>query len=174
MSCHFVLLVLRIPTGVMIRWKAGRLHTAHPDDPALGVYLWQLVTQPPKTFLHVDDRDENRFSLNPGCVSTFSRMHNSTWVVHHVTPQQLRCMWASDTQGGYVQYVSNQPAWTALSPEQLLSGSTSEATQAHLGKWARMHVDDRRAPFPDLCPCASIHEELDETVYHYPFDRIFP
>merc|ERR1712194_196178 len=46
--------------------------------------------------INLDDRDFNSFSLNPSCSSTFSHLHNRTWVVHHVRMETVRCMWAVD------------------------------------------------------------------------------
>merc|ERR1712210_207414 len=68
----------------------------HPDDPALGVVLSNLVRD--GMSVNLDDRDLNNFSLNPSCSSNFSRMHNRTWVVHHVGPATMRCMWAADSR----------------------------------------------------------------------------
>ena len=79
----------------------GELHTkTHPDDTALGVYMFQLITRR-QTFINTDDRDENRVALNPFCKHIFSQMQNTTWAVHHVTPSQIRCMWKVDVDSGY-------------------------------------------------------------------------
>ena len=81
--------------------KAGNLHTkTHPDDSALGVYIYQLVIAR-KTFVNTDDRDENRVALNPVCKHVFSQLQNTTWAVHHVSPSQMRCMWDADIKGDY-------------------------------------------------------------------------
>merc|ERR1712203_424261 len=66
----------------------------HPDDPALGIVISNLVTS--GLSVNLDDRDLNMFSLNPSCNSTFSNLHNRTLVVHHVTPSIMHCMWAVD------------------------------------------------------------------------------
>lgn len=44
----------------------------------------------------VDDRDLNHFALNPSCNATFMKIHNRTWVVHHVTPEAMKCFWSID------------------------------------------------------------------------------
>merc|ERR1712039_1102608 len=69
----------------------------HPDDPALGIVISNLVAE--GFFVNLDDRDFNVFSLNPSCNSTFSSLHGRTWVVHHATAPILRCMWALDVAG---------------------------------------------------------------------------
>eukprot|EP00435_Cladocopium_sp_Y103_P000532 s2010_g1.t1 len=75
----------------------------HPDDPAVGVLIAGLATGLGQVALvqrgmsvNLDDRDFNSFSLNPSCNSTFSNIHNRTWVVHHVQPETMRCMWELD------------------------------------------------------------------------------
>lgn len=71
----------------------------HPDDPALGVALSNLVDEDHLS-LNLDDRDLNRFALNPSCNVTYLGMHNRTWVVHHVDIAAIRCMWAIDIMAG--------------------------------------------------------------------------
>jgi len=68
----------------------------HPDDPALGIVLANLVAQ--GLSINLDDRDFNVFSLNPSCNSTFSNIHERTWVVHHVSSSVMKCMWAIDEE----------------------------------------------------------------------------
>eukprot|EP00928_Gymnodinium_smaydae_P017956 TRINITY_DN16844_c0_g1_i1.p1 TRINITY_DN16844_c0_g1~~TRINITY_DN16844_c0_g1_i1.p1 ORF type:complete len:840 (-),score=175.41 TRINITY_DN16844_c0_g1_i1:76-2556(-) len=67
----------------------------HPDDPALGVALSNLVDQD-KLSLNIDDRDLNHFALNPSCNATYLNIHRRTWAVHHVDVKAMRCMWAID------------------------------------------------------------------------------
>ncbi|CAK9020416.1 unnamed protein product [Durusdinium trenchii] len=69
----------------------------HPDDPALGVAIAQLVDRGLLS-VAVDDRDLNHFALNPSCNATYLNIHNRTWVVHHVTPQAMECFWSIDEQ----------------------------------------------------------------------------
>lgn len=71
----------------------------HPDDPALGITLENLVEQG-HTSLNLDDRDLNVFALNPSCNATYLGMHNRTWVVHHVDVDTIQCMWAIDLVAG--------------------------------------------------------------------------
>ncbi|CAK9038984.1 unnamed protein product, partial [Durusdinium trenchii] len=74
--------------------EAAADHLPHPDDPAVGVLIAGLVQR--GMSINLDDRDFNSFSLNPSCNSTFSNIHNRTWVVHHVQPETMRCMWDLD------------------------------------------------------------------------------
>jgi len=68
----------------------------HPDDPALGVAISNLVDSEHLS-INVDDRDLNHFALNPSCNATYLNIHNRTWVVHHVSADAMRCMWAVDS-----------------------------------------------------------------------------
>ncbi len=54
------------------------LQLPHPDDPMMGIFVENMVDR--GTFVNVDDRDWNLFSLNPSCESRFSMMHERTWV----------------------------------------------------------------------------------------------
>eukprot|EP00930_Biecheleria_cincta_P032599 TRINITY_DN22603_c0_g4_i1.p1 TRINITY_DN22603_c0_g4~~TRINITY_DN22603_c0_g4_i1.p1 ORF type:complete len:785 (+),score=92.12 TRINITY_DN22603_c0_g4_i1:254-2356(+) len=72
---------------------AGRL--PHPDDPALGVAMSNIVDSGALS-LALDDRDLNHFALNPSCDATYLNIHERTWVVHHVTPHAMRCFWGLD------------------------------------------------------------------------------
>eukprot|EP00434_Breviolum_minutum_P023335 symbB.v1.2.020585.t1/scaffold1691.1/size105682/2 len=67
----------------------------HPDDPALGVLMASLVDAGDIN-VAVDDRDLNHFALNPSCNATYLKIHNRTWVVHHVTPEAMECFWSID------------------------------------------------------------------------------
>merc|ERR1712061_354243 len=92
-----------------------------------GAALDQSVAE---TMPHLDDRDFNSFSLNPSCNSTFSNIHNRTWVVHHVQPDTMRCMWKLDT----MEEAMGVPA----------ANSANDASYRI---------------FPDLCQCSTDVEE---------------
>merc|ERR1712070_772884 len=85
--------------------------------------------------LNLDDRDFNSYSLNPSCNSSFSNIHNRTWVVHHVEPEVMRCMWKLDT---------------AVEAESIALSNSA--------------VDASLRVFPDLCLCSTeVQEEEEET-----------
>eukprot|EP00929_Paragymnodinium_shiwhaense_P008609 TRINITY_DN112567_c0_g1_i1.p1 TRINITY_DN112567_c0_g1~~TRINITY_DN112567_c0_g1_i1.p1 ORF type:complete len:832 (+),score=118.84 TRINITY_DN112567_c0_g1_i1:123-2618(+) len=112
----------------------------HPDDPAIGVVLSSLSAD--GLVINVDDRDFNSYSLNPACNSTFSNIHNKTWVVHHVKPETMRCMWALDT-------------------------ADADAMNVATGNSA---VDASQRSFPDLCLCSEeVEEEEPDIVDGIPF-----
>eukprot|EP00928_Gymnodinium_smaydae_P001503 TRINITY_DN10549_c0_g1_i1.p1 TRINITY_DN10549_c0_g1~~TRINITY_DN10549_c0_g1_i1.p1 ORF type:complete len:346 (+),score=79.26 TRINITY_DN10549_c0_g1_i1:98-1039(+) len=120
-----------VPPGTVLDERTAN-RMAHPDDPALGVVIRSLVRK--GIAVNLDDRDFNSFSLNPSCSSTFSNIHNRTWVVHHVQPETMRCMWNLDNEEGAVSISSQNSA-----------------------------TDASRRLFPDLCLCSShVVEEVEE------------
>ena len=73
----------------------------HPDDTALGFWIYRMVADREIT-VSVNDSDENRFALNPNCDSPFSKIQSDiNWAIHHVDPDNIRCMFESDINGGY-------------------------------------------------------------------------
>jgi len=103
MSADLLAMVVDVWRGELMRHKNVSLELAsrlpHPDDPALGIALANLVDQD-QVSLNLDDRDLNAFALNPSCNATYLNIHNRTWVVHHVDARTMRCMWAIDSSGG--------------------------------------------------------------------------
>lgn len=149
-------------------------YTAHPDDPALGVYLFQLVSER-ITHIQVDDRDESRISLNPFCFHSFSRMHHNTWAVHHINATQMICMFKQDFDFKNSEIRTNQTSkinrlYYQLEEEekfihlyQNYSPTALEefvANSKNLPKLVAIYV--RRNNLPDLCPCATGYEHTDE------------
>lgn len=85
--------------------RRGRLRMIFGDDPCLGVHLRQLLFDPeePLPSLALDDRDSYRvFAMEPSChPKLWSKMTNKTWAVHHVSAEQVLCMWDADVRAGY-------------------------------------------------------------------------
>merc|ERR1719499_2831485 len=76
----------------------------HGDDPCIGVHLRQLLMDPvePLPSLTLDDFDNRVFAMEPSChPNLWSRITNRTWAVHHVSPEQLQCMWDADLRAQY-------------------------------------------------------------------------
>jgi hypothetical protein len=77
-----------------IAHKADRkeLRMITGDDPCFGVHLRQIVDLVPSII--IDDFDSYiRFGMEPTCnQSAWRPVTNSTWVVHHVTAQQIKCL----------------------------------------------------------------------------------
>merc|ERR1712014_303008 len=82
----------------------GRLKMIYGDDPCIGVHLRQLLFDPeePLPSLTLDDFDNRVFAMEPSCHrNLWSKMTNRTWAIHHVKPEQIRCMWNIDFREGY-------------------------------------------------------------------------
>ena len=103
----------------------------HPDDPAIGVAIAALVSG--GMSVNLDDRDFNSFSLNPACNSTYSNINNKTWVVHHVKPDTMVCMWKLDAAADSANVTADNSA-----------------------------IDASHRIFPDLCLCSEDVEEEEE------------
>lgn len=62
-----------------------------------------------EVFINLDDRDINRFSLNPSCNASFYPMHDRSWVVHHIRPEVMECMWAVDVEAAAIAAAAAAP-----------------------------------------------------------------
>merc|ERR1711865_102094 len=84
--------------------REGRLRTIFGDDPCIGVHLRQLLFDPvePLPSLTLDDFDNRVFAMEPSChPNLWSKITNRTWAVHHVSTDQIYCMWMADQRAGY-------------------------------------------------------------------------
>ncbi|CAK9015685.1 3-galactosyltransferase 16) [Durusdinium trenchii] len=73
------------------------------DDPSFGVHLRYLRDETGLVArLTLDDRDSYRvFAMEPSCnPSLWSHVTHRSWVIHHVTPQQIQCIWDVDVEAG--------------------------------------------------------------------------
>eukprot|EP00929_Paragymnodinium_shiwhaense_P081396 TRINITY_DN42570_c0_g2_i1.p1 TRINITY_DN42570_c0_g2~~TRINITY_DN42570_c0_g2_i1.p1 ORF type:complete len:595 (-),score=113.40 TRINITY_DN42570_c0_g2_i1:63-1847(-) len=101
--------VVRVLSMDLVRLlaEAGRenkLRTIYGDDPCIGVHLRQLLFDPeePLPSITLDDFDNKVFAMEPSChPNLWSRITNRTWVIHHVGPEVIRCMWDIDWRAGY-------------------------------------------------------------------------
>jgi len=85
--------------------REGRLRMIFGDDPCIGVHLRQLLfdSEKPLPSLTVDDFNNGVFAMEPSCnENLWSKITAKTWVVHHVTADQIRCMWNADRAAGHV------------------------------------------------------------------------
>jgi len=145
MSADLLAMVVDVWHGELLRHKNISIALAnklpHPDDPALGVALANLVDQDIVS-LNVDDRDLNIFSLNPSCNATYLNIHKRTWAIHHVSADAMHCMWAID----------NEDASGCALVADACKGGPGDV-------------------LPDLCPCSmDVVEEVDERDADEPFD----
>ncbi|CAK9109650.1 unnamed protein product [Durusdinium trenchii] len=112
------------------------------DDPSFGVHLRYLRDETGLVArLTLDDRDSYRvFAMEPSCnPSLWSHVTHRSWVIHHVTPQQIQCIWDVDVEAGIYE-----------DREALL----------HVGAAYQHHaeVDAKFATNPDLSPLVSLQE----------------
>ena len=74
------------------------------DDPSFGVHLRYLRDDPSARVprLTLDDRDSYRvFAMEPSCnEALWSHVTQRSWVIHHVSPEQIQCMWKVDLEAG--------------------------------------------------------------------------
>lgn len=88
--------------------RVGKLRTIFGDDPCMGVHLRQILMDPDEPFpsLALDDFDNRVFAMEPSCHDNlWSKATGRTWAIHHVTPEQVHCMWSADVSGGYYEEV---------------------------------------------------------------------
>jgi len=117
--------------------RENKLRMIYGDDPCLGVHLRQLLFDPvePLPSLTLDDFDNRVFAMEPSChPNLWSKITNRTWAIHHVSPEQIFCMFRADVQAGYYS--------------EMLDGIR--------------HNDDILADgLPDLCACAADQSFVD-------------
>eukprot|EP00397_Hematodinium_sp_SG-2012_P025423 GEMP01026559.1.p1 GENE.GEMP01026559.1~~GEMP01026559.1.p1 ORF type:complete len:611 (+),score=81.48 GEMP01026559.1:70-1902(+) len=100
--------------------RAGKLRNIFGDDPNFGVHLRYVTMDEHPLALYLDDFDSyKRFAMNPECKPEaseepppesydphlgtpkpkyFATIRSLSWVVHHVNPSQIRCMWNIDVE----------------------------------------------------------------------------
>ncbi|CAK9045672.1 3-galactosyltransferase 20) [Durusdinium trenchii] len=78
------------------------------EDVSYGFYLWQLIFDREVTSLTLYDRDEVHFAMDAKCCTEETHPNNcwlpltaETWIVHHVSPNIIRCMFAKDIASGF-------------------------------------------------------------------------
>lgn len=130
----------------------GRLHMISGDDPCFGVHLRQLIfdSEDPIPLIALDDRDSYRsFAMEPSCsLRLWSHMTPRTWVVHHVTAEQTRCMWTTDVAAGYYLLQTEDADRVALSIDAIAAAdAAAELATAPVGFLPEV------PPLPDVCTC---------------------
>merc|ERR1711964_34943 len=76
------------------------------DDPCMGVHLREVVTgkHGPRARVEIDDRDSySKFAMELQCDVSWGKVREMSWVVHHATPDDIRCMWQADLDHGYMR-----------------------------------------------------------------------
>ncbi|CAE7840294.1 GALT1 [Symbiodinium sp. CCMP2592] len=128
---------------------AGKLPLVYGDDPCFGVHLRYLRDDKlGLPMLTLDDRDSYRvFAMEPSCnPGLWSHATRRSWVVHHVSPEQIYCMWTADASAGL--YKQDVPGNVQLAPEAipLSIAAANVATQDRL-------AFEEPPPMPDVCNC---------------------
>lgn len=141
----------------------GQLRMIFGDDPCLGVHLRHLVfhENDPVPLLALDDRDSYRvFAMEPSCLPhLWSHVTPRTWVVHHVTAEQTRCMFAADVAAS--QYlIQSRPgiAGTVVLAPAALAAARLAAAVAELP----VGVVPEVRPLPDVCACLLVGPLAEE------------
>ncbi|CAE8596759.1 unnamed protein product [Polarella glacialis] len=139
--------------------------------------LWQLVTAG-ATSVTLADREEKHFALDPKCCTEKTHPNNCwspltdlSWVVHHVGPRAVRCMFRTDIQAGYYQLrqpTQRPDARRCLSAEALSAllpgddiGNDADSVQnacapvptAEPAASSEAYEPRRDWPLPSLCGC---------------------
>ena len=149
----------QVTQGLVIalsRWLACQHVTDQVEDVSYGFYLWQLVFDRAVTSLTLYDRDELKFAMDAKCCTEESHPNNcwlplssETWIVHHVSPSVIRCMFAKDMSSGLYLPTGSEPRGVqGLLSEMLLYDSS---VQSALGAIQAVQVGSG-AP-ADLCGC---------------------
>lgn len=138
--------------------REGRLRMIFGDDPNLGVHLRQLLFDPvdPLPSLTLDDFDNRVFAMEPSChPNLWSRITRRTWAIHHVSPEQILCMWRVDLEAGYYREAEHGIEHDDSMPLDSLPDVCSCAAEPSFE--ARTDLDD-------------IRQETDRILY----DRVQP
>merc|ERR1719353_124053 len=106
------------------------------------------------------DNDEEHFAMDAKCCTEKTHPNNCwmplstvTWIVHHVSPKTIRCMFAQDVAKGLFQLASGRYAdITALLNRMLVhDGTVRSALEANRNFVAQSSTWE--GPLPDLCGC---------------------
>lgn len=135
----------------------GKLRMIYGDDPCLGVHLRQLLfdEEEPLPTLTLDDRDSYRvFAMEPSChKKLWSKITNRTWAVHHVSAEQIYCMWNTDVEEGYYSIEAGQlehnTSWP-LDGLPDLCGCAPDPSFEERNDSENLRLETLRVLYPDL------------------------
>jgi Galactosyltransferase len=95
------------------------------DDVILGFCIYQLIV---RKIIHIDPVLSDNFARYPQCSSGGSTITDHTWIVHHIKPNQIICMFTEDVNKDYYR----------VSEEMMVTPA-----------------DSRVKGFPDICLCTT-------------------
>ena len=81
-----------IVAAISDRFHANSLRMIYGDDPTFGIHIRQLVLDKQLPVFIDDSASYSRFAMDPSCQPGWSSISNNTWIVHHVTGEQIKCM----------------------------------------------------------------------------------
>jgi hypothetical protein len=88
-----------IVEAISMEGHRKQLRMIYGDDPCFGVHLRQVAGSSVRSIV-IDDFDSySRFAMEPTCAKSWSSVTNDSWVVHHVTPTQISCLWNAERDG---------------------------------------------------------------------------
>ena len=73
------------------------------EDAQQGYFIRDLVKNEDFNII-IGDQDARRFSHESQCTGTdeIGALTNSTWIIHHVSPMSIACMWQTDLAMRYI------------------------------------------------------------------------
>lgn len=155
--------------------RLGSMRRLKVEDASYGYFLWQLVVMGVTSVTYAD-RYEAHFALDPKCCTEkthpnncWSPLGDATWIVHHVGPINVRCMFQTDMETGYYLPRLVQPtnerqcmataAFSFLDETVGIPGGASPdpcsqyvAASPH-PDFAAAYDPGRHVPLPSLCNC---------------------
>eukprot|EP00397_Hematodinium_sp_SG-2012_P017928 GEMP01018344.1.p1 GENE.GEMP01018344.1~~GEMP01018344.1.p1 ORF type:complete len:627 (+),score=136.52 GEMP01018344.1:68-1948(+) len=138
--------------------KQGRLKRVPIEDVSYGYFLYQLV-ELEATGVSIVDRFEHHWAMDPKCCTEeshpnncWSALRDDTWIVHHVEPERMGCMFAADLQTGYYKATPSS-AWADHPSARTLAGAYEVTGQG--GQRLQFPKDVSRGfgTMASLCDC---------------------
>jgi len=133
------------------------------EDVSYGFFLWQLVFMRNLTSVTLLDNDEQHFAMDPKCCTEQSHpndcwlpLSGETWVVHHIKPQTVRCMFAADVAAGIYELAAPRPRSSDLDAllRRMLAHDPHVEGALHADRRAASRGTAPRAGgLPTLCGC---------------------
>jgi len=139
------------------------------EDVSYGFYIWQLVFEREVSSVTLLDHDEVHFAMDAKCCTETTHPNNCwlpldkvTWIVHHASPEILRCMHQADVDAGYYRMTGakNTPSVGVDDLiRQMLPYDSSVRSALNSSSCPRSGVDgisiasSWEGALPDLCGC---------------------
>merc|ERR1712008_213334 len=139
------------------------------EDVSYGFYIWQLVFERDVASVTLLDHDELHFAMDAKCCTEATHPNNcwlpltsATWIVHHASPEILRCMHQADLAAGYY-HIAGAPRTPSVGVDdlvyQMLSHDSSARGALNSSSYLGSGIDSISiasswdGALPDLCSC---------------------